>query len=105
MAGQSDCVCGDAGSERPRDCCGHKDGAAPQDLAIVSMNEKGFPQADLYLGVAGMPSDEFEACGMAPDTFFTMEIGDSLGTAYVRAQMTWPDAKVVIAEDDEPEED
>lgn len=76
----------------------------PRDLVIVSMNEKGFPQADLYFGMADMPTDEFEACGMAPDGFFTMEPGDSLGTAYAKAQLTWPEAKVVLADDDEPEE-
>lgn len=66
------------------------------DLAVVSMHEKGFPQADLY--VLANADDDLE--GETPDDFFTMKRGDTIEMACGRAKEKWFGATVVIAEDD-----
>jgi hypothetical protein len=65
------------------------------DLVIVSMHEKGFPQADMYHDAAEIPAWEFEALGMAPDDFFTMSRGDTPHDAVAKAKERWPEAFVV----------
>lgn len=72
---------------------------APADLVIVSMHEKGFPSADLYIGTNW--DDDLE--GVCPDGFFTMKRGDTIEAAVAKAKEKWPDARVMIAE--EPEND
>jgi hypothetical protein len=73
----------------------------PEDLVIVSMHEKGFPSADLYIGANW--DDDLE--GVAPDGFFTMKRGDTIEAACERAKEKWPGARVMVAEDPEPEDD
>lgn len=78
------------------------------DLVIVSMHEKGFPQADLYKGLGEISASEFEALGPVADDFFTMKRGDTLLDATAKAMAKWPGANVVEAyreEDDEDEDD
>lgn len=75
------------------------------DLVIVSMHEKGFPQADFYAEAADMPTWEFEATGMAPDDFFTLGRGNTIDEAIDQARVRWPDAKIVQAAEDEEEDD
>ena len=74
------------------------------DLVIVSMHEKGFPQADFYRSAAEIPAAEFEVMGLAPDEFFTMKIGDSPHDAVQKAKLRWPGSFVVSVLDD-PEDD
>ena len=74
-----------------------KDEGSP-DLVIISMHEKGFPQADIYLSAATMDPDEFRCCAMPPDGFFTMKRGQTLEDAKAHASTKWPDAKIVEAE-------
>ncbi len=73
------------------------------DLVIISMHEKGFPQADIYLGAAEMDPSEFRRCVMPPDGFFTMKRGDTLEAAFAKAQAEYPTAKVVYAAEDDDE--
>jgi hypothetical protein len=75
------------------------------DLVIVSMHEKDFPQADMYRFCGGMDAAEFEALGCAPDDFFTMKRGDSLSMAQSLAAIRWPGAKIVIADDEDYEDE
>lgn len=75
------------------------------DLVIVSMHEKGFPQADLYRGAAEIPAAEFETMGLAPDDFFTMSKGDAPHDAVLKAKARWPGAFVVTVLDDDDDED
>ena len=74
-----------------------------QDLVIVSMHERGFPQADFYQGMAKYDASEFERIGASPDSFFTMKTGDTLEQAFIKARKEWPNALIVPAatEDDE----
>lgn len=76
-------------------------GQQPEDLVIVSMHEKGFPCADLYIGANW--DDDLE--GVSPDGFFTMKRGDTLDAAYKKAHEKWPGARVMIAADDDSETD
>lgn len=73
------------------------------DLVIVSMHERGFPQADIYEGCGDMDPNEFSCLGRSPDGFFTMSKGDTLDAAKEKARRKWPGANVVEAaeEDDE----
>lgn len=71
--------------------------AAPADLVIVSMNEKGFPQADLFYETNW--DDDLDGC--AADAFFTMKRGDTIADAVAKAEAKWPDARVMIAAEDE----
>ena len=75
------------------------------DLVIVSMHEKGFPQADFYEGCGDMGAMEFGALGKAPDGFFTMRRGDSLDAAKAKAAEHWPSAKIVEADDEEEDDE
>lgn len=56
------------------------------DLVIVSMHERGFPQADLYLGMAKYSATEFLAISPSADSFFTMKTGDTLEMAIEKAR-------------------
>lgn len=71
------------------------------DLVIVSMHDKGFPSADLYIGANW--DDDLE--GFAPDSFFTMKRGDSLDAAVAKAKDKWPGARVMIAEESENDDE
>lgn len=73
-----------------------------RDLVIVSMHEKGFPQADFYADAGDISADEFNMLGISPDSFFTMKRGETLEAAFAKARKKWPGANVMAAE---PEED
>jgi hypothetical protein len=75
------------------------------DLVIVSMHEKGFPQADMYRDASEIPAREFEAFGRSPDDFFTMSKGNAPHDAVVKAKERWPGAFVVTVLDDPDDED
>ena len=67
------------------------------DMIIISMHEKGFPQADLYHDVGGWDENDWDSA--VPDAFFTMKRGDTLEQASARAKMKWPEAEVYISRD------
>jgi len=74
------------------------------DLVIISMHEKGFPSADLYIGQGGgLALDDLDE-GEPPDGFFTMKRGDTLEMASIKAAEKWPGATIMFAQD-EPDED
>lgn len=74
-----------------------------RDLVIVSMHEKGFPQADYYQGCGDMDAIEFRCLGKSPDGFFTMKRGDTLEAAFDKARKEWPAALIVPGETDDDE--
>lgn len=78
-----------------------------QDLVIVSMHERGFPQADFYQGMAKYDACEFRCIGASPDSFFTMKRGDTIEQAFIKARKEWPNALIVPAEveDDDVEDE
>lgn len=63
------------------------------DVAVVSWNEKGFWQADLFHDASEWDAWDWES-GNPADGFFTMAHGASLEDAMVKAAATWPGAKV-----------
>ncbi len=77
------------------------------DLVIVSMHEKGFPQADMYRDCADIPAAEFEELGLVPDDFFTLKKGDTTHMAVIKAKERWPGAWVetILDLDDEHEDE
>ncbi len=75
-----------------------------RDLVIVSMHEKGFPQADFYYGMGEMPQSEIEQIGPVPDIWFSLHRGDTLEMAKAKATAKWPTAKIVEAADEEDDE-
>ena len=74
------------------------------DLVIVSMHEKGFPQADFYKDCGEMPADEFNWLGLSPDDFFTLAHGADLASAIRYARERWPTARIVESDEDEDDE-
>ena len=64
------------------------------DLVLVSMNEKGFPQADLFLET----NHDDDLDGAAADQFFTMKRGDTIEAAVAKAKAKWPKARLMIAD-------
>lgn len=75
------------------------------DLVLVSMHERGFPMADLYQGHGETDPHEFEAISPSPDGFFTMKHGDTIENAFEKAQQKWPEAVIIIAEDQDFDEE
>ena len=59
------------------------------DVAIVSWNEGGFWQADLFCGAAEWDQWDWED-GTPPDAHFTLKIGQTSGDAFARAREKWP---------------
>lgn len=76
-----------------------------RDLIVVSMHEKGFPQADIYDGCGDMDITWFNCAGMTPDGFFTMEVGQSIADAMEKAKTGHPGAVVVLGNNGEDDED
>lgn len=72
------------------------------DLVVISMHEKGFPTADLYIDC--LPEEEVEE-GTVPDGFFTLKRGDSIEQACAHARSRWPGATVMIAEEPSDDDD
>lgn len=75
-----------------------------QDLVVVSLHERGFWQADLYVDCAQYSGHDMELMGLAPDGFATFSMGGSREDAIERARTEWPDAELRVAEDDEDDE-
>ena len=71
-----------------------------KDYAIISMHEKGFWQIDLYWSLEEPPSE-----GDVPDHFKTCKTGDPIDVAKDWAKAWYPNAEVLITEDDEPEDE
>lgn len=69
--------------------------------AIVSWNENGFWQADIFLNTE---PHEIEA-GLASDGFFTMAREASSEDTEAKARETWPSATVIVWYPDEDDED
>lgn len=91
---------------RPRPALGDCGGfMMARDLVVVSMHERGFPQGDLYCGCGDMGPSEFEALGTVPDSFFTLARGRTIEDAVAHARGRWPEALVVVADDDPAEDD
>lgn len=72
----------------------------PKDYAIISMHEKGFWQIDVYYRM-----DEPPVEGDTPDHFKTCRIGDPIEAAREWAKSWFPNAEVLIAEDEEPDDE
>jgi hypothetical protein len=70
------------------------------DYAVISMHEKGFWQIDVYCGM-----DEPPVEGDVPDHFKTCRVGEPIDVARAWAKSWFPQAEVLIAEDDEPDEE
>ena len=68
--------------------------AKTDDLLIVSMHEKGFPQADFYPNGQHFMDTDWDAA--IPDAFLTGEIGESLAEFTARVGDRWPSAKIEI---------
>jgi hypothetical protein len=77
----------------------------PRDLVLLSMHEKGFWQADLYLNGCDIPAGEWEAIGPSPDEFMTMKKGTTLLDAMHRAGAKWPQARIDLAAEADDEDD
>ena len=75
------------------------------DLAIVSLHEKGFWQADLYRDASDLRGDEIEQMGLAPDGFRTFKIGGTSRDAVEWVVNNWKSAEICIARDDEPDDE
>ena len=72
-----------------------------RDLTIISMHEKGFPMADLYVGFGEIDHYEFEEISPVPDAFFTMKTCNTLQEAFDKAKAKWPKAVIVYATEEE----
>lgn len=72
------------------------------DLVVVSLHEKGFWMADLYIGM-NAPPDPRDWNDAAPDDFITMSVGGQPEQCVVRARVKWPGARIEfgVADDDE----
>lgn len=66
------------------------------DYVIVSMHEKGFWQADVYLSRERAPED-----GDCPDGFTTFSKGASLDTVMEWTSNHYPVSSVHVLDDDE----
>lgn len=62
-------------------------------MAVISWNEKGFWQGDLYLDWS--PEDPE---GVSPDNFFTCGRTATLFDAKRQAAFHWPDAHIKVVE-------
>ena len=76
-----------------------------KDLVLISMHEKGFWQADLYLNGLEIPAGEWEAVGPSPDSFLTMKMGATILDAMHKATNRWPNARIDLAVDNDGDQD
>lgn len=67
------------------------------DVAVVSYNEKGFWQGDLYCDASTWDQHDWD--GAIPDAYFTCKRDEGPGVAVAKAQSTWPDAELMIDDD------
>jgi hypothetical protein len=73
------------------------------DVAIVSLHEKGFWQADLFCGAAEWDHWDWMD-GTPPDAHFTLKVGQTREDAFARAREKWPGARAedgYVADEDE----
>jgi hypothetical protein len=71
-----------------------------KDYAIISLHEKGFWQVDVYWKMEEPPVE-----GDSPDHFKTCKIGEDIGRAKEWAKNWYPNAEILIAEDEDYEDD
>ena len=64
------------------------------DLLIVSMHEKGFPQADFYPDGQHFTDSDWD--GSIPSSHATGKIGESQNEFAARIGHEWPSAKIEI---------
>jgi len=75
------------------------------DVALVTWNENGFWQADLYKGAGSWDREDWNGCP-EPDAFFTMAKGKTPDDAANRAAEKWPKTEIqVLALPDQDDED
>ena len=67
------------------------------NLAIISLHEKSFWQADLYRDASHLRGDELEQMSLAPDAFHTFKIGGHERNAVEWVVNNWKGAEVRIA--------
>lgn len=71
-----------------------------KDYAVVSLHEKGFWQVDVYWKMEQPPIE-----GDVPDHFKTCKIGEDLQAPLLWCHNWYPNAEVLIADDEEDEDD
>ena len=71
-----------------------------KDYAVVSLHEKGFWQVDVYWKMEQPPVE-----GDVPDHFKTCKIGEDLQTPLLWCHRWYPNAEVLIADDEEEDDD
>lgn len=69
------------------------------DVAIVSYNENGFWQSDLYCDADHINGGDWEWLQPIPDAFMTFGKSDGKDIAIARTKEKWPDAKLEVAEE------
>jgi hypothetical protein len=75
------------------------------DLAIVSLHEKGFWQADLYHDASHLRGDEMEQMGLVPDAFHTSKRDAGVEEALSWVKENWPQSEVKVVEEVEDDEE
>ena len=65
------------------------------DVALVTWNEKGFWQADLYRGAGSWDREDWNSCP-EPDDFFTGKRTQNADDVANRACEKWPKTEVQI---------
>jgi hypothetical protein len=75
------------------------------NLAIISLHEKGFWQADLYLDASHLRGDEMEQMGLAPDGFRTFKRDGTEREAVEWVVNNWKDTEIRIATFANPDDD
>lgn len=68
-----------------------------RDIVLISMHEKGFWQADLYLNGCELPAGDWAAIGPSPDEFITLKKGATMLDAMHKARVRWPLARIDLA--------
>jgi len=71
-----------------------------KDYAVISQHEKGFWQIDVYWKM-----DEPPVEGDVPDHFKTCKTGEPMDAAALWAKTWYPNAEVLIVEDEEPDDE
>ena len=75
------------------------------NLAIISLNERGFWQADLYHDASHLSRDKMEQMGLVPDGFRTFKTGDTERDAVEWVVNNWKSAEVRIDGFANPDDD
>lgn len=73
-----------------------------RDIVVVSWNDKGFWQADLYRSASDLNGDEIAA--LPPDLFCTFKRSHTFDEALALTKVRWPNAEILTVEDEEIDE-